>query len=61
VAQDYLSGQQGLCSFKTWGFLSFVRPHKTLTPKASIGVTPAMASGINNHIWSLREIITLVD
>jgi len=37
---------------------NFVRPHKTLTnpyPK-----TPAMASGITNHIWTVEEIVKLV-
>ena len=40
---------------------NFARPHKTLTPKRSIGVTPAMAAGISDHIWSIEEIVKLAD
>lgn len=39
---------------------NFGRPHKTLTPKNSVGVTPAMAAGISNHIWTIGEIVELV-
>jgi len=38
---------------------NFARPHKTLAnpyPR-----TPAMASGIANHIWTMEEIVALVD
>jgi hypothetical protein len=38
---------------------NFARPHKTLAnpyPR-----TPAMAAGIADHIWTLREIAELVD
>jgi IS1 family transposase len=40
---------------------NFCRIHKTLTPKNSIGVTPAMASGLTNHIWTIEDIIKLID
>ncbi len=42
-------------------YYNFVRVHKTLTPKGSIGVTPAMASGVADHIWSIEEIVKLAD
>jgi len=38
---------------------NFARPHKTLAnpyPR-----TPAMASGISDHIWAIEEIVKLVD
>jgi hypothetical protein len=38
---------------------NFARPHKSLAnpyPR-----TPAMASGISNHIWAVEEIVRLVD
>jgi len=38
---------------------NFARPHKTLAnpyPR-----TPAMAVGVSNHIWTIEEIIALVD
>ncbi len=40
-------------------YYNFARPHKTLSnpyPR-----TPAMAAGISNHIWSIEEIVSLVD
>jgi len=41
-------------------YYNFARIHKTLTPKNSIGVTPAMAVGVSNHIWTIEEIIPLI-
>jgi IS1 family transposase len=40
-------------------YYNFARPHKTLTPKASIGVTPTMAAGVSNHIWAIEDIVKL--
>jgi IS1 family transposase len=38
---------------------NFARPHKTLsTPYPT---TPAMAAGVADHVWSLREIAELVE
>ena len=40
-------------------YYNFARPHKTLAnpyPK-----TPAMAAGIDNHIWTVEEIVRLID
>jgi hypothetical protein len=37
---------------------NFVRPHKTLAnpyPR-----TPAMASGLTNHIWMIEKIVKLI-
>ena len=42
-------------------YYNFARPHKTLTPKRSIGVTPAMAAGVSDHIWTIEEIVKLAD
>ena len=42
-------------------YYNFARPHKTLTPKNSIGVTPAMAAGATNHIWTIEEVVKLAD
>ena len=36
-------------------YYNFARVHKTL------GMTPAMAAGIADHIWTLEEIISLID
>ena len=40
-------------------YYNFARPHKSLSkpyPKS-----PAMAAGIDNHVWSIEEIIKLID
>ena len=42
-------------------YYNFCRIHKTLTPKASIGVTPAMAAGITNRIWTIEDIVRLIE
>ena len=34
---------------------NFARIHKTLR------VTPAMESGLSNHVWNLEEIVLLAD
>lgn len=36
-------------------FYNFARPHKT------VGMTPAMAAGVADHKWSLKEIAALLD
>lgn len=42
-------------------YYNFARIHKTLTTKRSIGVTPAMAAGVSDHIWTIEEIVKLAD
>jgi hypothetical protein len=40
-------------------YYNFARPHKTLAnpyPR-----TPAMAAGIDNHIWGIHEIVSLTE
>jgi hypothetical protein len=34
-------------------YYNFVRVHKTL------GVTPAMAAGITDHVWTIEDIVNL--
>ena len=38
---------------------NFARPHKTLSDPYP--TTPAMAAGVADHVWSLREIAELLD
>jgi hypothetical protein len=38
---------------------NFVRPHKTLAKPYPR--TPAMAAGVADHIWTMREIVALLD
>lgn len=42
-------------------YYNFCRPHKTLNLKRNLGTTPAMASGIANKIWSIEDILMLVE
>src|SRR5262245_9310017 len=43
-------------------FYNFCRKHQTLT-KAAKGVhtTPAMASGLTDHVWTIEEVLGLMD
>ncbi len=38
---------------------NFARPHKTLSTKYP--TTPAMAAGVTDHVWTLAEIVKLLD
>jgi IS1 family transposase len=45
------------------GYYHFVRPHSSLKIKSncgnpSISRTPAMAAGVTDHIWNMRELLT---
>lgn len=41
---------------------NFARPHQTLTKtKGGYQTTPAMAAGVTDHVWSLEEIVGLLD
>jgi len=42
-------------------YYNFARPHQSLTPKGSLGITPAMAAGVSDHIWTIEEIVGLAD
>jgi len=39
-------------------YYNFARPHKSLANPYP--TTPAMASGITNHIWAVEEIVSLI-
>jgi len=38
---------------------NFARPHTTLSKPYP--TTPAMAAGVTDHVWSLRDIVGLLD
>jgi IS1 family transposase len=41
---------------------NFVRKHTTLTKLAGgIHITPAMAAGVSDHVWTLDEVLALLD
>lgn len=43
-------------------YCNFARPHQTLT-KAAGGypTTPAMAAGVIDHVWTVEEIVKLLN
>jgi hypothetical protein len=43
-------------------YYNYCRPHQALTKAAQgIKTTPAMASGLTDHVWTVRDIIRLMD
>jgi len=43
-------------------FYNFCRAHQTLTKNANgVRTTPAMASGLTDHVWTIEEILGLMD
>ena len=38
---------------------NFARPHKSLNKPYP--VTPAMAAGVTDHVWGVREIVSLLE
>ena len=39
---------------------NFARPHQTLTKRYGTPTTPAMAAGIADHVWTVREMCELL-
>ena len=50
-APPRLIGQEKIVVSGTFGYYNFVRMHKTLR------MTPAMAAGVENGLWSLGELV----
>lgn len=43
-------------------YVNYCRPHMTLTKtNGGVHTTPAMASGVADHVWSLDELAALID
>lgn len=40
--------------YATW--YNFIKQHKTLK-----GITPAMAAGVSHKLWSMEDVVTLID
>ena len=40
-----------------FAYYNFCRPHQTLTDEAGHKTTPAMAAGLEDHVWTLAELI----
>jgi hypothetical protein len=43
-----------------FAYYNYVRPHMTLTERYERKTTPAMAAGLTDHPWSVREFIERV-
>ncbi len=39
---------------------NFCRAHQTLTQRAGAPTTPAMASGLADHVWTIAEMCELL-
>jgi IS1 family transposase len=44
-----------------FAYYNLCRPHQTLTKKAGRKTTPAMAAGVADHVWAVRELVALMD
>ena len=43
-------------------YYNFVRKHQTLTKQAGgIHKTPAMAAGVADHVWTMLEVVALLE
>jgi IS1 family transposase len=42
-------------------YYNFARPHTTLRAKNPQKPTPAMAAGVADHVWSIEEIVGLIE
>lgn len=40
-----------------FAYYNFCRPHQTLTKDKGFKCTPAMASGLEDHLWTLAELV----
>jgi hypothetical protein len=42
-------------------FYNYCRPHMTLNKAKGTKTTPAMACGLTDHVWTVEEILELMD
>lgn len=42
-------------------YYNFCRPHQTLTRDFQAKTTPAMAARVTDHVWSIEEVVALLD
>ena len=42
-------------------YYNFARPHMTLQKKDRTKPTPAMAAGVADHVWTIKEIVGLIE
>jgi len=41
----------------SFAYYNYCRPHMTLTKNAGAKTTPAMAAGLEDHVWTLEELV----
>jgi hypothetical protein len=42
-------------------YYNFARPHQSLKEQPGVDRTPAMAAGIADYVWSVEEIVKLLN
>ncbi len=42
-------------------YYNYCRPHQSLTQEAGTKTTPAMAAGLTDRVWSVDEIVSMMD
>ena len=42
-------------------YYNYCRSHQALTAAAGVKTTPAMATGLTDHVWTVKDIIALMD
>jgi hypothetical protein len=40
-----------------FAYYNFCRPHQTLTEATGSKTTPAMAANLEDHVWTLAELV----
>jgi hypothetical protein len=42
-------------------YYNYCRSHQALTKAAGVKTTPAMAAGLTDYVWTVKDIIALMD
>jgi hypothetical protein len=42
-------------------YYNYGRSHQVLTKAAGVKTTPAMAAGLTDHVWTVKDIVALMN
>jgi hypothetical protein len=42
-------------------YYNYCRSHQVLTKAAGVKTTPAMAAGLTDHVWTVKDIVALMN